>query len=213
MSKLVIIAHPDDETLFFSSILDKSTKVICVTDANADGRGKEREAEFARALAMYDVQDYEMWDFEDIYEKRLPIKELVFKLKRFQADQIYTHAPIGEYGHPHHQDVSRAVYEVFDADKIFIPAFNAFPSQVNQISKEDFIKKTKVLTEVYGKETSRFLNLIPATSVETFMQMEQDEVVNVYNYLTGVTDTIESTTYIMHSEVLKSAYKDRKRTF
>ena len=213
MNKLVVVAHPDDETLFFSSVLDKDTKVICVTDANADGRGAERKKEFANACTSFGVQDFEMWDFKDIYEKRLPIKELVFRLEKSSFDQIYTHAPIGEYGHPHHQDVSRAVFEVYEDKKIWVPAYNAYPKRNEGLSEEQFKTKLKVLTEIYGKETSRFINLISATTTESFIQMDQSEVVNVYNYLTGVSAKLNSNTYTMSAEVFQAAYKDRDRLF
>lgn len=213
MKKLVVTAHPDDETLFFSSVLDQDTKVICVTDGNADGRGNERKIEFSQALASYDVQDFEMWDFQDIYEQRLGIKELVFRLQKYSASQIYTHSPIGEYGHPHHQDVCRAVYEVFDEKDIWVPSFNAYPSLNNELSPSAYAKKMDLLTNIYNKETSRFINLISVTSTESFLQMAQEEVVSIYNYLTGVSDNVDLTSYKIAIDVFREAYKDRKRIF
>lgn len=213
MKKLLITAHPDDETLFFSSILDQDTKVICVTDGNADGRGNERKIEFSQVMASYNVQDFEMWDFEDIYEKRLPIKELVFRLQKYSAQTIYTHAPIGEYGHPHHQDVSRAVYEVFDEKNIWVCAYNAYPSLNKELSSEEFHKKMDILSNIYNKEMAKFINLIPVTSTESFMQMNQEEVVSIYNYLSGVSDKVEMQTYKIAIDVLRSAYKNRERIF
>ena len=213
MKKLVIVAHPDDETLFFSSVLDQDCKVICVTDGNADGRGLERKIEFSQALASYNVQDFEIWDFQDIYEKRLPIKELVFRLQKYQAYQIFSHSPIGEYGHPHHQDVSRAVYEVFDEKRIWAPAYNAYPSMNNQLTQKEFNLKVDILTNIYNKEMARFINLIPVTSTESFLQFAQEEVVSIYNYLTGVSDKVDLTSYSIAIDVLRKSYKDRERVF
>ena len=43
--RIIIVAHPDDETLKFSSVLNDAL-VVCVTDGNSLGRGCQRKREF-----------------------------------------------------------------------------------------------------------------------------------------------------------------------
>lgn len=214
MKKLIICAHPDDETLFFSSILDENCQVICVTDANADNRGKQREIEFAKACQSFGILEYEMWDFPDIYEKRLSQNDLQKRLNKLDRfDIVYTHGPIGEYGHPHHQDVSYACYQVFDQDKIWVNSFNTFPSKSVELSENKFNLKMKVLTEIYGEETKRFLNLIPVTPSEHFVQLSKKEVNSIYLYLTNQSNEIDLVQYQGLKNSLESVYKDRARLF
>lgn len=209
---LLVIAHPDDETLFFSSILSRDTKVICVTDANADGRGAEREKEFQKAIQEYQAKA-EMWDFQDIYDQRLDLNRLEAKLKTLgEFDKIYTHGPIGEYGHPHHQDVCMAVFNVFPEEKILVPAFNAYPDINNLLTQDEFDKKKKVLAKIYGKETNRFLNLINITSTESFMQVGLTEVQNLYDFFTQ-DKCLNLDKYRDLGDTLINAYKGRDRIF
>jgi LmbE family N-acetylglucosaminyl deacetylase len=209
---LLVVAHPDDETLFFSSILSKNTKVICVTDANADGRGTEREKEFQKAIQEYQAQG-EMWDFPDIYDQRLDLTRLESKLKTLgDFDQIYTHGPIGEYGHPHHQDVCMAIFNVFSEEKILVPAFNAYPDINNLLTQDEFDKKKKVLAKIYGKETNRFLNLINITSTESFMQVSLSEVQTLYHFFTQ-DKGLNLDKYQDLGDTLTNAYKGRDRIF
>jgi LmbE family N-acetylglucosaminyl deacetylase len=210
--KLLVVAHPDDETLFFSSYLDSDTKVICVTDANADGRGIEREKEFQLALKEYNAQG-EMWDFPDIYDQRLDLPRLESKIKTLgDFDKVFTHGPIGEYGHPHHQDVCMAVFNIYPAEKIWVPAFNAYPDINNILNKAEFDKKKKVLAQIYGKETNRFLNLINITSTESFMQVSQSEVQTLYNFFTQ-DKNLKLDKYQDLASTLINAYKGRSRIF
>lgn len=116
--RLLVVAHPDDETIFFGGLLQKEKslpwKVICVTDGNADSRGKERAEEFLKATKLFGVKDTEHWNYPDLFTSRLPLKEITERLSTLpKPKEVYTHGPIGEYGHPHHQDVCLATYRAF----------------------------------------------------------------------------------------------------
>ena len=59
VNKLMIVAHPDDETIFGFTALDegRAWKVVCVAP---DGR----QEDFQKAMRFYGVNDYEIWDFD-----------------------------------------------------------------------------------------------------------------------------------------------------
>lgn len=107
---LVVVAHPDDETIFFGGLLQayrrRPWKVICATDGNADGMGVQRRQDFQRACDALKVQNCEMWDFPDRFENRLDIDRLAERLKQETASEIFTHGVLGEYGHPHPRRLS-----------------------------------------------------------------------------------------------------------
>lgn len=186
--RLLVVAHPDDETIFFGGLLMNQRSlpwlVVCVTDGNADGRGAERHREFTAAAKLLGARKSEQWDFLDKYPDRLPIDQLVARLAELPSPkEVYTHGPLGEYGHPHHQDVCLAVHRAFSGKaKIFSPAWNSHAEKIVKLSPAQFKKKTKAFAEIYGKETTRFVNILPSMAVETFRSFSDREVEAIVGY-------------------------------
>lgn len=192
-NKLLICAHPDDETIFFGGLLLQHPgefKVALVTDANADGRGQERMNEFQTALKKLGVTEFAMLGFPDIYEKRINHKELINALKNelhANYQEVYTHNILGEYGHPHHQDISYIVHQIFSCP-VFSTAYNSYPEKRILLTEEEYKVKSDILTHIYGEETRRFLNLLPINSCEGFQKTSLKEVETIYNYLVNEKD-------------------------
>jgi LmbE family N-acetylglucosaminyl deacetylase len=185
--RLLVVAHPDDETIFFGGLLQREKgpwKVICVTDGNADGRGAERAEEFQAATRLLGVKETLHWNYPDLFPNRLPVPEITDRLSTLpEPKEVYTHGPMGEYGHPHHQDVSLAVHRAFPKLKVFAPAWNCLPDKVIKLSSAEFRKKTEAYAVVYRKETSRFLNILPDTAVECFTRFSLKEVESLVGYI------------------------------
>ena len=57
--RLLVVAHPDDETIFFAGVIqskrDLPWHLVCLTDGNADGRGKERHLELLAEIGRAHV--------------------------------------------------------------------------------------------------------------------------------------------------------------
>ncbi len=189
---LLCVAHPDDETIFFGGLIQRLAReskakpwtVVCMTDGNADGEGKKRKRQFESACRVLGVQNPQWWGYADIFEKRLPVGEIAEKLRALPTpNMVFTHGIIGEYGHPHHQDVSFAVHTAFAGhDRVFTTSYNANPTLGIELDKKEFETKAKVLMEIYGSETQRFMNLLPATGYEGFLQLEHKEIQALYDY-------------------------------
>jgi LmbE family N-acetylglucosaminyl deacetylase len=194
---LICVAHPDDETIFFGGLIlnrgrrnhseeELPWRVICCTsDGDAD-----RRRQFSDACRELSVEHLEWWAFPDKYEQRLPIDRLIEKLRMLPVPhEIYTHGIVGEYGHPHHQDVSYAVHHAFSANgevqhpRLYSVSYNTYPEFEIKLSPDDFARKTRILTQVYGSETRRFMNVLPSTFVEGYLRLSLSEVEAIYDYL------------------------------
>lgn len=204
----------------------RSLHVVCVTDGNADGEQALRHGEFRAAMECFDVDSFEFWDEPDHYETRLSIAALMHRIRAMRADEwtgrphlrgVYTHGGLGEYGHPHHQDVSRAVHEVFCGKcPVFSPAYNLEPDFVYRLSRRELALKREVLANVYFSETRKFLNLIPASASEGFVEMGLPEVRALHDFFAACGSPVE--TALIHTKWLAKVLPEirermRTRTF
>lgn len=185
---VVIVAHPDDETLFFGGLIlsnkDLKWSVIVATDANADGDGARRAQQLQEACRLLGVYEVIQWDFPDIFEQRLDQEKLIKKISDFanshpDITEVYTHGPAGEYGHPHHQDVSFAVHSYFLSNAPQVPvwsiAYNSHPQKHLMLAEEIYHQKREILQGPYHSEVARFMHLLPCTWSEGFHQLATTE--------------------------------------
>lgn len=189
---LLVVAHPDDESIFFSGLLMNQRsmpwKVICVTDGNADLLGSKRGDQFKKACQLLKVKSLH-WDFADKFEVRLNTDNLIKRLRELEPPTVvYTHEILGEYGHPHHQDVSYAVHRAFwNKTPVWSVSYNTFPQKMFKFTQAQYKIKIKILTKIYQSETLRFLNFLPLTSTESYLVTSLPEVEHIYSYFTGKT--------------------------
>lgn len=108
--KLMIVAHPDDESLFGGEALlaTPGWTVICVTHAS----NPVRRREFVQAMESAGA-DYTMLDHEDHLENGNFDPSLAATLGALLAERPYTtvvtHNERGEYGHVQHVALHRIV--------------------------------------------------------------------------------------------------------
>lgn len=184
--RLLVVSHPDDETLFFSGALLNSTDrpwvVICATNGNADGAGRERAKQFQAACKKLKVAQAIQLSFPDIYENRLDINGLVEQLQQFSEPyEVYTHGIVGEYGHPHHQDISCAVHRFYgDRVKVWVPAYNCEADKTVKLDAAQYKLKSNIYAEIYKGETLRFANFLPNRTVDEYARLDLNEVEEVY---------------------------------
>lgn len=184
---LLIVAHPDDETIFFGGVLQvyrrRPWKVICVTDGNADGMGAQRNKDFLHACKQLKAHSAEQWDFPDLFESRLNLDKLIERLAQEDGVEVFTHGILGEYGHPHHQDVSLAVHRAFSKRAIvWSTGYNCFGEKLFRLPRKAFEKKCEILSRTYFSQTNKFARWLPAQNIEGFTQVSLKEVEALYKF-------------------------------
>ena len=173
----VIVAHPDDETLWAGGTIlsHPSWKwfIVCL----CRGSDTERAPRFYKALKVLKSEGI-MGDLDDGPEQK-PLDEkevertILDLLPSKHFDLIITHNPTGEYTkHLRHEEVSRAVITLWqngeitaselwtfayeDGNKEYYPRPVVNASVYRLLSKRIWLRKYKIITETYGFEKSSF---------------------------------------------------------
>lgn len=119
---LMIVAHPDDETLWGSEeLLKNKYLVVCITCGTNKKREKEIEAALKISkdrLIILDKPDKVRSKRSDWkhYKKQIEY-ELKYVMKKKKWNTIVTHNPEGEYGHIHHKMTSKIVTKVYNQNQ------------------------------------------------------------------------------------------------
>ena len=176
-SVAVIVAHPDDETLWAGgTILSHSSSrwfIVCL----CRGSDKDRAPRFYKTLKILKSEGI-MGDLDDgpvqkhLDEKKVE-RAILQLLPPTHFDLIISHNPSGEYTrHFRHEDVSKAVIKLWHAGKISTSELWTFayedggrkyyPLSVKNASislilaKKVWLIKYKIITETYGFEKNSF---------------------------------------------------------
>jgi len=137
---LVIVAHPDDESLFMGGTMVEFSKwqwtILCVTDC--DKRYNERRRrELSRACRIYNKNGSHLRPFMLGLVKqkgRFRKNEAGVKIKNFidkfgPFDAVFTHDNKGDYGHKTHKLIHNAVKALKPRN---LYNFSLFPSKCSQ---------------------------------------------------------------------------------
>lgn len=118
---LLIIAHPDDEIIFFGNYLSNNkTDVICICSSN----DPIRKEEFHKSMEYYKISNFQIWEFESKLKPFTDIEKQIIKNRlsnlKYDKNKIVTHSRYGEYGHIQHIDIHDIVVETFNNDSIYV---------------------------------------------------------------------------------------------
>jgi len=152
---LLVIAHPDDEAMFFvpairtvAAIPNSQLHLLCLSNGNADGLGLIREQELsksAEALGFHRVQCVNTPELQDGMQTVWPLTK-VSQIVQTYAEQaglltsemqspsrliVLTFDERGVSGHPNHIAVSRGVSQwLSQLDKSTVRSANALAADI-----------------------------------------------------------------------------------
>jgi len=170
-SVAVLVAHPDDETLWAGGTLLAETNWSLSIGCTCRGSDADRAPKFQRVLKQFQAQGG-MADLDDGPEQSpLPdaaVERALFEcLPKRNFDRILTHSPRGEYTrHRRHEEVSRAVLRLWlrgtlsaaelwlfaydDDGGSRLPSVLANADIVRELTSEVWQRKQRLITHDYG---------------------------------------------------------------
>lgn len=145
---MLIVAHPDDEIIFFSSVIKLVDKIIVCFGPSDDellteGRHKIIEKYPLKNIEWLQIPEANVyqsatWNKPKVVEAGLMVRKntkiynqnykslcKLLKLHLANFDEIYTHNPWGEYGHEEHISVFNAVASSINREyqKLYVSAY------------------------------------------------------------------------------------------
>ena len=114
---VLIIAHPDDEVMFFLPLilaLRPNLAVLCLSTGNYDGLGELRKAEFTAVMEALEISNYEISDsFPDGWQtwpaEAVGRRISAYLAEHSEVDSIVTFDVHGISGHPNHISINRSL--------------------------------------------------------------------------------------------------------
>lgn len=172
-SVAVIVAHPDDETLWAGGTILSHPSWDCIVVSLCRGSDSDRAPKFFKAMEVLKSQGI-MGDLED-GPNQVPLnneeveKAILSLLPSKHFDLIISHNPSGEYTrHIRHEEVGEAVINLWNTDKISASEIRVFAYDDGKkeyypiamenaaiyrpLTKRTWKRKYSIITEVYGFE-------------------------------------------------------------
>jgi LmbE family N-acetylglucosaminyl deacetylase len=173
----VIVAHPDDETLWAGGTILSHPSWQCFIVCLCRGSDNDRAPKFLKALQILGSEGI-IGDLDD-GPKQKPLNEnelehaILQLLPSMFFDLIISHNPNGEYTrHIRHEEISRAVIRLWyagmiSANELWTFAYEdgdkgSYPRPIENatfyhvLTKRIWLKKYSIITETYGFERTSF---------------------------------------------------------
>ncbi len=146
---ILIVAHPDDDTLFFHTFIKKYNPYVCLMTT---GWSLRRSPCFVKTMREYRVR-FRMYDLESRDTRcNLLAKNVASCLNMGRFKICATHGPTGEYGHEMHRRVHEAVVSQAHCT-VLVPVteneIEAYPISNELIQEKKHIFNNNYTTELF----------------------------------------------------------------
>ncbi|CAO2841919.1 unnamed protein product [Amaranthus hypochondriacus] len=185
---LLVIAHPDDESMFFTPTINYLTSrghdvhILCLSNGNADGMGNIRKDELYKACAILKVPlkqvvvlDHpELQDgFGNMWNHIFIAKLVEDHIKSLGINMVITFDSYGVSGHCNHRDVH------FGIRKLLLDSQQS-SLEVWELDSSSILRKYSGPVDIWlsifmarGRSRMKFLCLVNEDPFKTFQAMAQ----------------------------------------
>jgi hypothetical protein len=189
----IIVAHPDDEVIFFSSILKSASKIIICFNKSQDkivslGREKIKKKIPLNNILFLNLKESNVfnttnWKYPKdtpegliVNKNKIPYRQNFLNLKLYLSkiinigDTIYTHNPWGEYGHEEHVQVFKAIKDLAKKFKltIFVDGYVSNKSY-NLMEKQQHLLSGKIQYKIINQKfANKLMKIYILNSCWTF---------------------------------------------
>lgn len=184
---LVIVAHPDDETIWMGGTILENPQLDWTIFALCRASDPDRAPKFQKVCRHYGapaiIADLEDEAIMNVNESILKIQKIIKqKIGNKSFDYIFTHGPKGEYSHPRHIGVYLAVKQMIKSRALECRKLYNFSYRIDKnnriyndpqakfftkFSRGELIKKRNIIKNLYGFRQRSFEN-ISCLGLETF---------------------------------------------
>lgn len=156
---IVIVAHPDDETIWMGGCLLRYKNIDWTCFSLCRSSDADRAPKFKKVCKHYEAKSV-MTDLDD--EDKIDLDKAVSVAKRLilkkiegkNYDYIFTHGSNGEYGHSRHIAVNKAIKELIAEKKLKPEAvfYFSYKNKKNQEYKVESQNNSNLLLELSSEE-------------------------------------------------------------